>query len=353
MCDPRFHFAWDRFCRYTYQYPWPRRYHGLSESESCQFSLPESWERLCAPCKCSFVEGSSRGLEEAYLGSDNIYWEEPCPLKNSQLCSVRMLYINHTTGEATLHCPCATCSPDWKAAPCLTLDTLFGGDDPCFLNENSDDPLIPAQDLTKVGKSCWRLGDLFDDESVPHSWDIDVDPIIPAQDVGLHIFDDMPGFALAKNHPLLSTAQEPSLKVQQPSLAERTPVIVQSPPLASSQHNDLNHILQGHRPSFKYLLPTFPTSVSMASLLSYFVEYTATSSTRFPYDPRLPLSWSEMMEAFIALVLSVLLVFAYECVNIYIYLRDLPSPPLFMSKLVGFVLLVVGWRVLRCHFGVV
>ena len=359
MFNTGFCFAWDRFCRNNFKVTWLDWNFRLSQPRSSHSPLPISWERLCAPCKCSFVKGSSRGFEESYFETDDIYWRKPCPLKRFRQCSVRMLYINHTTGEATLHCPCATCSPDWKAAPCLTLNSLFGEDESSPLDENCHDPLIPAQDLTRVGKSCWRLGDLFDRKSVPYSRDLDIDPAIPAQDVGLHIFDDMPGFALAKNHPPITTAQESTLKVLQPPLAERTPlakqppVTVQLPPLPTSKYNDLSDVPQGHRPYLKKLLLQLPTSVSIASILSLFVDYTTTSSSHSPHDPQLSLSWSEAMEAFIALIISVLFVFAYECANIYTYIRDLPSPPPFLSKLVGIVLLAVGLRCLSCHFGVV
>lgn len=74
--------------------------------------------------------------------------------------------------------------------------------------EEHSDPLIPAQDLTGVATPCWLLGDLFNEDRTERR-DLEDDPVIPAQDVGLHIFDDMPGFALAKSHLAPTTAQNP------------------------------------------------------------------------------------------------------------------------------------------------
>ena len=316
-------------------------------SESTHSPLPDSWERLFAPCKCSFIAGSTRGYEESCLGSEDLRWKSRCPADNSRNCSLRILYINHVTGETTLHCSCATCSPDWKTAPCLNLGSLFAEDEPSLLDENSDDLLIPAQDLTRMGKSCWRLGDLFDVENLPEGWQLDVDPVIPDQDVGLHIFDDIPGFALAKNHPPLTPAQSSPLTVDKPSVDIRD-----TPPVAPS-HKSSGKMPQGCWTYFMDLILSLPTSVSTRSFTSLFVDYTITTSTHSHYDPPLPLSLGEAMEAFFGLVLSVLLVCVYECIGIYVYLKSFPSPPLFLSKLVGVVLLVVGLRFLKGNFGLV
>ena len=136
---------------------------------------------------------------------------EGCHSEKLQDCRLRILYINHITGESTLHCPCAACSPNWKGVPCLTLGMLFGEDEPGASEEQSHH-LIPAQDLTRVGISCWHLGDLFGERGI-EGLELEDDPVIPAQDVGLDIFDDMPGFAPAENHfmeqddaPLVFTA---------------------------------------------------------------------------------------------------------------------------------------------------
>ena len=251
-----------------------------------------------------------------------------CPSENRQRkCELRVLYINHVTEETTLHCPCATCSPDWKGVPCSTLGSLFGEDEPGSLEEIGDH-LIPTQDFARVGKPCWRLGDLFDEHRTD-SPELEDDSVIPDQDVGLSIFDDMPGFALARNH-LASTAQDPPLAASTPKPQS----------LAIARPSDL-------------CLPTSrTTAVSMKSFFSLFVCHTVTRSTRSTDDPQL-LSLREVTEAFVGLVLSVLLVIVYECVSIYIYVKDLPRPPPFLSKLVSLVLLAVGMRILKGTFGLV
>lgn len=152
----------------------------LSSYESSHSTLPKSWERLFAPCKCSFIKESACGREETSIGSDGKRRIKPCPLRKWQRCRFRILYINHITGESTLHCPCTTCRPDWRRVPCVTLASLFGEVEPTHSKEATvSDPLIPTQDLTRVGKPCWRLGDLFD-ELTTGSPDLDGDPVIPA-----------------------------------------------------------------------------------------------------------------------------------------------------------------------------
>lgn len=258
---------------------------------------------------------------------DGFRTRKACPSAKVQKCRVRVLYINHITGEATLHCPCAICSPDQQGLPCSTLSLLFGEAEDGLLEEHSD-PLIPAQDLTRVGTPCWRLGDLFDEDRT-ESPELGDDPVIPAQDVGLDIFDDMPGFALARNHVAPTTAQDPPLVATTPEPQSRSTM-----------------------PSDSGSLFSFTTNVSMESFLSLFVSYTVTRSTRSTDDQRL-LSMREVIEAFVGLALSVLLVIVYECVSIYIYIKTLPSPPPFLSKLILLVLLAVGLRSLKANFGLV
>ncbi len=240
---------------------------------------------------------------------------------------MRVLYINHVTGEATLHCPCTTCSPDWKGVPCNTLGSLFGEDEPGSLEEIGDH-LIPAQDFARVGKPCWRLGDLFNEHRTD-SPELEDDSVIPDQDVGLSIFDDMPGFALARIH-LASTTQDP--------------LLVASPPKPQSR--------AASGPSALSFPISRTPAVSIKSFFSLFVSHTVTRSTRSTDDPQL-LSLREVTEACVGLVLSVLLIIVYECVSIYIYVKELPRPPPFLSKLALLVLLAVGLRILKGTFGLV
>lgn len=322
MLTSNLEFAWDGFLRKTLECPCLECQGWIFGSNHSP--LPESWERLVAPCKCSFVENSTCGFEKSYLDSDGFATVMPCPSRKSQRCRLRVLYINHITGEATLNCPCATCSPDWNGVPCTTLRSLFGENAPGLLEPNIH-PLIPAQDLTKVGNPCWRLGDLFNEDR-EESLDLEGETLIPAQDVELHIFDDMPGFALARNHLALT--------------AHNTPLVTRNP--------------KSHSPAAVPAdlgLPTSrTTAISMRSLLSSFVYYTVTGSTPSMDDPRL-LCLRELAEALVGLVLSTLLVIVYECVSAYMYIKDLPPPPPFLLKLVLLVLLAVGLLILKRNFG--
>ena len=347
-----FQFDWNEHWRNTFLCPcldcWSRH----SSSETSHSPLPESWERLFAPCKCSFINDSTCEFEESYLDSDGVRRRKHCPLGNVRPCRLRILYINHVTGESTLRCPCTTCCPDRKGNPCLTLASLFGEDKPALSGEaTSSDPLIPVQDLTRVGKPCWRLGDLFD-EHTTESLDLDDDPIIPAQDVGLDIFDDMPGFALARNH-LDLTARDPPLisKAQDPPLSPTTP---KDTPSSSPASTCTSRIHPRQRDwTFKNILPSLTTTTattrfSRKSLRSFLTSsYTDTAQSPPSTDdhPRLSSSSVSDMTAVVGgLILSVLLVVVYECVDIYVYLKSLPAPPRFLCRVVGLVIVpaVVG-----------
>ena len=190
---PMFWFDWNGLELFTNDCPCLDCCLYISGSKSKHSPLPRSWERIFAPCRCSVVGSSVSRYKETYLRADGLRRPKPCPFDFSGNCRLRILYINHITKESTLHCPCASCSPDWKGVPCLTLGSLFGDEQPDFWEEARDSP-IPAQDLTRVGKPCWRLGSLFDEPTM-EDLELDEDPVIPAQDVGLSIFDDMPGFA--------------------------------------------------------------------------------------------------------------------------------------------------------------
>ena len=295
------HFKWGGFTRTTRLCPCPCSDCLPLGSKSSHSPLAESWERIVAPCQCSFIEGSNRKLEKTYLGSDGGRYRVPCSLGTGNRCRLRVLYINHVTGEATLHCPCATCSPDWRGVPCLTLGSLFHEDEPCLVEETDD-------------------------------------PLIPAQDVGLHIFDDMPGFALAKNH--------------RPSATHEGPLVANTPkyqPLTAEQ-SDLG---TPDSCTITVSLQQSPNKAfSIQTLLSLLVSYIVTRSTPFTDTPR-PVSLHEVMEVSLGLSLSMLLVIIYELISIYTYIKDLPRPPPFLSKLVLLVLVVLGLRALKGNFGLV
>ena len=211
-----FEFVWGPFWRSTWLCPCLDCCLGYKSNHS---DLPESWERIFAPCRCSFIQKYSRRIERSYIGSNGIRRMKRCLSRSSKNCALRILYVNHMTGESTLKCPCAQCCPDRKGTPCLTLGSLFDQNESAR-SEEGDDPLIPSQDLTRVGKPCWRLGDFFDDPTIERRLNLlDDDSIIPAQDVSLSIFDDMPGFALARNHiDLTKMMDQPAgLTVQSPS----------------------------------------------------------------------------------------------------------------------------------------
>ena len=305
-------------------------------SKSSHSPLAESWERIVAPCKCSFIMNSYHGLEETYVESNGLRYNVDCPLWNGHGCRLRVLYINHITGEAALHCPCATCSPGWKGVPCLTLGSLFGEHE-LHLVEEIDDPLISAQDLTRVGEPCWRLRDLFNDDGT-ESFEYEDDPVIPAQDLGHYIFDDMPGFALAKNH--------------RPSATQEVPFTANIPKSHSLTAEDLD-LGSPVSPATAVSSQKPPnTAVSIQTLLSLLVSYIVTRSTPFTGIPR-PVSLHEVMEVSLGLSLSVLLVIIYECISIYTYIKEIPRPPSFLSKLVVLVLVVLGLRALKGNFGLV
>ena len=304
-------------------------------SKSGHSPLPESWQMIVAPCRCSFVENSSHDYEETNISSNGIRYQADCPSGNGE-CRLRILYINHVTEAVTLHCPCATCSPDWKGVPCITLGLLFN-EDAIRLVEENDDPLIPAQDLTRVGEPCWRLGDLFNDDRTERLENED-DPIIPAQDVGFHIFDDMPGFALAKNHRALAT--------------QGPPLVASTSKSQSLGAEELDLGSPDSPPTTVPLQKSPGTTVSIVTLISLFVSYIVTRSTPFTNLPR-PVTLREVMEISVGLSLSVLLVIIYECISIYLYIKDLPRPPPFLSKLVLLVLVALGLRALKGNFGLV
>ena len=244
-----------------------------SRSKDKHGPLPGSWERIFAPCRCSFIGSSAGSLRESYLDADDIRRAKPCPLGTERRWRYRILYINHVTGESTLHCPCASCSPEWKGVPCLTLGSLFGDEQPDISDGSLDSP-IPAQDLTRVGKPCWRLGSLFD-EATTEGLELDEDPVMPAQDVGLSIFDDMPGFALARNHidsrawdmPPVSKALDAPLKT-----------MPEEPPLTASTCVNPSPLRQGDW-TFKGVLslPITTPLVSLKSCQSFFASRVSTT----------------------------------------------------------------------------
>lgn len=197
-----------------------------------------------------------------------------------------------------------------------------------------------------MGIPCWHLGDLFGELGI-EGLELEDDPVIPAQDVGLDIFDDMPGFALAENHfteqddtPLVFTAQNPPRipTKQDLSLAASASVMNVSP-------------LRRERPGLRDLLASLTTRYRFPSLLSYIAALSTCSADDSPFY-----SLGEGMEALGGLVLSVLLVVVHECVGVYVYLEKLPPPRRFLWRLgvlVLFVVVVVGLRVLTGSLGLV
>lgn len=366
---PVFEFYWDGFQRITLLCPCLDYWSKLSSYESSHSTLPKSWERLFAPCKCSFIKESACGREETSIGSDGKLRIKPCPLGKWQRCRFRILYINYITGESTLHCPCATCCSDWRGVPCVTLASLFGEVEPTHSKEATvSDPLIPTQDLTRVGTPCWRLGDLFD-ERTTGSPDLDDDPVIPAQDVGLDIFDDMPGFALAGNHLDLEKRDlSPALTARAPSAA----TMPENPPAPDSTCTNSSHLPRHHWTfnnilsfltnqrqrswTFENLLSSLTTTTpfsipSLYSLLPssfpFMTTTTTTTTTSTPpssMDNHGPWRYSEALGGFI---LSTLLVVVYECMDTNIYIKNLPPPSRSFCRLgalgLGVVVMIGLW----------
>ena len=193
--------------------------------------------------------------------------------------------------------------------------------------------------------------------------ELDEDPVIPAQDVGLSIFDDMPGFALARNH-IHTKAWDTSL-VSTPldSPLETTP---EEPPMTVRTCVSPSHLRQGEW-TFKGILATVvelrqgtwtfksvltslittTTTVSIKSCQSFFASHVASKST-LPMVNQYPFSVSDQMIAFAGLLLSVLLVVIYECVGVYVYVKQLPPPPRLLSRLGMLALMAVGsWISMR------
>ena len=328
-----------------------------SGAESKHSPLPGSWERIFAPCRCSFVRRSGGRVREDYI-NDGTRRVKPCPSEPWRQCRLRILYINHFTGESTLHCPCASCSPGWRGVPCLTLGSLFGDEQPDFWEEARDSP-VPAQDLTRVGKPCCRLGCLFD-EPTTEDLELDKDPVIPAQDVGLSIFNDMRGFALARKHIDSRRAWGPPLEIRP-----------KGPPLTASTRASPSHLRQNvwtfkgvlaslvnlwQGPwTFKSVLTSLITTtlVSIKSRHSFFASHIATTKSTLPMEHQHLLSVSDKVTAFAGLLLSVLLVVAYECVGVYVYVKRLPPPPRFLSRVGMLVLMAVGLWVFMGVMGLV
>ena len=356
---PQFRFDWNGFKHFYTRCPCLDCCCFFLGSENKHSPLPGSWERIFAPCRCS----SARRSNNNYLGADGVRRRKPCLLEPYRGCRLRILYINHVTGESTLHCPCASCSPDWKGVPCLTLGSLFGDEQSDFWEEARDGP-VPAQDLTRIGKPCWRLGSLFDEPTI-EDLELDEDPVIPAQDVGLSIFDDMPGFALARNHIDPGAWHTSLVSTPLDSPLGKTP---EEPPMTASTCVSPSHLRQGEWTfkgvlatlvdlwqgtwTFKSVLTSLSTTtlVSMKSCHSIFDSGIATKS-RLPMDDQHLRSVSDKMIAFAGLLLSVLLVIAYECVGVYVYMKQLPPPPRFLSRLGMLVLMAVGLRILMRLLG--
>ena len=193
-----------------------------------------------------------------------------------------------------MRCPCTACCPEVGTSPCLTLEGLFGEEKQSGL-ELEDDSIIPKQDL----------------------------------DIPFGYFDDLPGFELVETHLASgSDDEEPSSEKTESISRETERRTVKLPAL-----RDLVRL------GYSFLKTTSST------ILAALVTRTVISSNASLIPPRI--SFSELIEVFTALTLSLFLVIVYECFGIYLYVRELPKPPAFLWKSMAAVLLVLGLRCLR------
>ena len=149
---------------------------------------------------------------------------------------------------------------------------------------------------------------------------------------------------------------------------------LEEPPLTASTCVSRSHLRQGDWTfkgvrdtivdlwqgtwTFKSILTSLITTtlVSMKSRQSFLGSQIATTTTTkatLPMDDQHLLSLTDTMIAFAGLLLSALLVVAYECVGVYVYMKQLPPPPRFLSTLGMLVLMAVGMRVSMRVLGLV
>lgn len=178
----------------------------------------------------------------------------------------------------------------------------------------------------------------------------------------------MPGFALARNHLDLEKRDlSPALTARAPSAV----TVPENPPSRDSTCMNYSH-LPWHHWTFNYILSFLTTltnqrqrSWTFENLLSSLTTTTTTTpllhtislltttatTTSTPpssMDNHGPRRCSETVGGFI---LSTLLVVVYECIDTYIYIKNLPPPPRFFCRLGGLglgVVVVIGvWALSR------
>ena len=294
LFDNTYQFTWKGYTYFTNLFcPCTECTRKTSACDDTHLNLEQNWERIVAPCACAFLASPGSPLRVGFYDHDGIYQTSTACSEGGR-CSLRIFYINHATGERRMRCPCTACCPEVGTSPCLTLEGLFGEEKQSGL-ELEDDSIIPKQDL----------------------------------DIPFGYFDDLPGFELVETHLASgSDDEEPSSEKTESISRETERRTVKLPAL-----RDLVRL------GYSFLKTTSST------ILAALVTRTVISSNASLIPPRI--SFSELIEVFTALTLSLFLVIVYECFGIYLYVRELPKPPAFLWKSMAAVLLVLGLRCLR------
>ena len=246
---------------------------------------------MVAPCQCCFVYSDGARAEDIFYGSDGLCYINLCPLFGK--CLLRVFYINHSTGERSGQCPCAACFRESQGTPCLSLRGLFK-DDELDGAGTEDATLIPEQDLDDLSEFLYGV----------------------------------PGFGLVSSNDALD-AQDPKRFEEKSSDTE-----------ALSVETGYQTIEEDTDPK--------TTSSLSHTVLSLFLSRTTLSSD--PSQHNLPVSGTEVLEVLTALFLSFTLIMTYEGLSIYRYIKELPSPPPFLWKVVATGLVAVSLK--YCRYGI-